>query len=433
MKDRGWRLRAARAERGLTEDALAREMRRWAELHGAPRPEITANTVADWEEGARPLDGGALRLLWLALETPTEGWADVDVDVWSLFRPARRESPDRARRHEFLRYAASLGEPAALDPDRLDTVLEETVRIDRRVVESLGFVARRFRKRWGNEPPGVIRRQLHSHLEVLLTLLDQPMGGDLRRDLESAAATTAVFAGFVSILVGRPDTAAVYLQVALRRAKDAADAESEAMALLFSSQLYSRVCPTRPAGDPARARALLEAADHRLGRTTAPVANAWVLLRAAEEVAGQDELAAFRLADEADRLTAGAGPIPADGVCSGWSMDLHVVYRGSISVIAGHPERGIPLLEAALAALPKELVATRPMATADLGGAYAQLGEIDHACALLGQALAQAVAAGLPDPVARVRRHRDQRLSGHAGLAAVRELDDQLREHGGPA
>jgi hypothetical protein len=150
-------------------------------------------------------------------------------------------------------------------------------------------------------------------------------------------------------------------------------------------------------------------------------------------VAGQDELAAFRLADEADRLTAGAGPIPADGVCSGWSMDLHVVYRGSISVIAGHPERGIPLLEAALAALPKELVATRPMATADLGGAYAQLGEIDHACALLGQALAQAVAAGLPDPVARVRRHRDQRLSGHAGLAAVRELDDQLREHGGPA
>jgi hypothetical protein len=407
-------------------------MRRWAELHRAPRPEITANTVAEWEEGARPMDGGALRLLWLALEAPTEGWADVDVDVWSLFRPARRESNDRARRQEFLGYAASLGEPAALDPDRLDTVLDETARIDRPVVESLGFVARQFTRRWGTEPPHVIRRQVHAHLEVLLTLLDHPMAGELRRDLQSAAATTAVFAGNVSIVVGRPDTAAVYLELARRHACAAADAEGEALALMFSSQLYSRVCPARPTGDPARAQALLEAADRRLGRTTAPVANAWVLLRAAEELAGEDDVAAFRLVDEADRLTAVAGRIPADGVCSRWSTDLHVAYRGNISVLAGHPARGIPLLEAAVAAFPKELVATRPMATADLGGAYAQLGEIDHACALLGQALAQAVAAGLPDPVARVRRHRRQRLAAHEGLSVVRELDDQLRAQAGP-
>ena len=45
MKDWGWRLRAARAARGLTEDALAGEMRRWAELLGTPRPEITGNAI----------------------------------------------------------------------------------------------------------------------------------------------------------------------------------------------------------------------------------------------------------------------------------------------------------------------------------------------------------------------------------------------------
>jgi len=426
MKDRGWRLRAERAERGLTEDALAREMRRWAELHGAPRPDITANAVAEWEEGARPLDSTALRLLWLALETPNDGWADVDVDVWSLFRPARREASDRARRREFLGSVASIGNPEALDADRLDAVLDETVRVDPRVVESLGVVARQFNRRWGLEAPHVMRRQMHVHLEVILTLLDHAMGGDLRRDLESAAATTAANAGSVSILVGRPDTAAVYLQLALRWARDADDAEGEAAALLFSSRLYSHVCPARPTGDPARAQALLEAADHRLRRRTAPVANAWVLLRAAEEVAGADELAAFRLADEADRLVATAGSVPADGVCSRWSADLQIAYRGNINVLAGRPASGIPLLEAALAAFGKERVATRPMATADLAGAYAQLGEIDHACTLLGEALRQAEAAGLPDPVMRVRRIRDQRLGAHASHAAVRELDERL-------
>jgi hypothetical protein len=428
MDDQGWRLRAARAERGLTEDALAREMRHWAELHGTPRPEISANTIAEWEAGSRPMDGGALRLLWLALETPNQCWADVDADVWSLFRPAHREPVDRARRQDFLGYAASLGAPAALDPDRLDAALEETVRVDQRVVEGLGFIARQFRKRWGTEPPHLIRRQLRAHLETILVLLDHPMGGDMRRDLEAAAATTAAFAGFVSILVDRPDSAGVYLEIALRSAREAEDAESEAMALLFSSQLYSRVCPARPTSDPARALALLEAADHRLGRSTAPAANAWVLLRAAEEVAAADARTAFRMADDADRLTAGVSPIPADGVCSRWSPDLHVVYRGSICLHAGLPGRAIPLLEAALAALPKELIATRPMATADLGGAYAQFGEIDHACELLGGALTQAASAGLPDTERRVQRIRDRRLAVHAAHVAVRELDEQLQE-----
>jgi transcriptional regulator with XRE-family HTH domain len=429
MDDQGWRLRAARAERGLTEDALAREMRQWADLHGAPRPEISANTIAEWEAGSRPMDRGALRLLSLALETPNHGWTDVDVDVWSLFRPAHREPADGTRRRDFLGYAASLGAPAGLDPDRLDSVLEETVRVDQRVVEGVVFVARQFRKRWGAEPSHVVRRRVRAHLEAILMLLDRSMGGDMRRDLGAAAATTAVMAGLLSILVGRQDSASVYLEIALRNAREADDAESEAMALLFSSQLHSRICPPRPTGDPAMARALLEAADRRLGRTTAPVANAWVLLRTAEERAGGDERTAIQLADEADRLTAAAGPIPADGLCSRWSTDLNVAYRGNIYVLAGRPARGIPLLETALAALPKEMVATRPMATADLGGAYAQLGEIDHACVLLGEALAGAVAAGVADPMMRIRQVRAHRLAEHAEHAAVRALDEQLRAH----
>jgi hypothetical protein len=427
MRDRGWRLRAARAERGLTEEALAVEIRHWADLHGTPRPEISAGTIAEWEDETRPIDGADLRLLWLALETPNQGWADPDADVWSLCRPARRPAGDRARRQEFLRYAASLGRPVALDPDRLDAVLDETVRVDRRAVESLAFMARQFRKRWGVEPAHVIRRQVHAHLAAILTLLDHAVAGDLRRELEAAAATAAVFAGYASIQAGRSEPAAVYLELGRRLAREAADAEVEAIGLLLTSRLYSRVCPAGVTVDPAAARALLEAADHRLGRRAAPVANAWVLLREAEELAGHDERAAFRLIDEADRLTLGAGTIPADGLCSTWNMDLHVAYRGNVNVLAGHAARGIPLLEAALAALPTHQVGTRPAATADLAGAYATQGELDRACALLREALGLAVAAGLSDAVTRVRRVRDRHLAAHAATPAVRDLDEQLR------
>jgi hypothetical protein len=56
----------------------------------------------------------------------------------------------------------------------------------------------------------------------------------------------------------------------------------------------------------------------------------------------------------------------------------------------------------------------------------AQQGEIDQTCALLGSSLAQALAAGVPDPVTRIVQVREQRLSAHARHASVREMDEQL-------
>ena len=256
MRDGGWKLRAARAERGLTEDALAMEVRRWADLHGTSRPEITAATIAEWEAGSRPIDGAALRLLWLALVAPNRRWADPDVAVWSLFRPAGR--PDHAaRRQEFLDYAATLGEPVTVDPDRLDAMLDEAIRVDSRTVEGLAFVARQLRKRLGTEPPHATRRLAHAHLEAILGLLDHTIAGDLRHNLEAAAAMTAVFAGIVSIYVCRLEPAAVYLELGQRLAREAGDVETEAIGLLAASRLHSHISPLGPTGNPARARELL--------------------------------------------------------------------------------------------------------------------------------------------------------------------------------
>src|SRR5262252_251571 len=103
-----WRLRAARAGLGLTEDALAGAMRRWAALRGEPRPDIEAEAIADWEAGIRPIDPATLRLLWLALEVP--GWDDTarGVDTWSLFRPSHTEANQGQRRRDLVRSLVEL-------------------------------------------------------------------------------------------------------------------------------------------------------------------------------------------------------------------------------------------------------------------------------------------------------------------------------------
>src|SRR5262249_11024009 len=130
----GWRLRAARAQLGLTEEGLARELRRWAEVRREPRPDVTAETVAEWEAGLRRLALADLGLLLLALETPASDWAEVagasGVDTWSLFRPSRPAANQGQRRREPARSLACLGEPAELDSERLSAALEATLKVD---------------------------------------------------------------------------------------------------------------------------------------------------------------------------------------------------------------------------------------------------------------------------------------------------------------
>lgn len=428
----GWRLRSARARLGLTEEAFAAEMRRWADLHDEPRPDITAETVAEWEGGLRPLDLGAVRLLWLVLEVPHADRPDLawqmGVDVWTLYRPWRPAGEDvlRPRRYEMLRYLASLGSPFALDPEHLDATLRETTGVDRRLVEKLSAQARQFPRLWGRGPGHAIRQHMHGHLQTIRALVDRPMPSGSRRELEAAAATTATIAGLISIVVDRPEDAAVYLRLAETFADRAGDTEVEALALMFASYLASAVEPAAERPDPPRARALLGAAERLVRPESAPIARAWVLLRLAEEHAwNRDELGAFRLVDEAGSLGS-TGEIPADGLCSGWTRQTHVTFQGEVATMCGRHATAIALLETALATLGPTAVATRPRALVDLAGAHAQRGEVDRSCELLSGALVLARQAGLSERVQRVVGVRERHLSRHASEPAVRRLDEEL-------
>jgi tetratricopeptide (TPR) repeat protein/transcriptional regulator with XRE-family HTH domain len=422
----GWRLRAARAELGLTEDALAGAMRRWAEVRNEPRPDITPEAVAEWEGGLRPLDPPTMRLLWLALEVP--GWdrAGHVVDTWSLFRPSRPAPNQGQRRRDLVGSLAALGEPAGLDPERLSGALEETLKVDRPLVEGLTFVARRFPKEWGQQPPQALRQHVHAHLQVVHALLDGLMPGGSRRELESAAATTATVAGLIALLVDRHEDAGIYLQIAVRLGGSAGDAEAHALALMLASYLSSAVEPDAQSPDPALASAQIEAAVGLVSPETSPLARAWVLLRAAQEHAwGGDELGAYRLLDEAERLSS-SGQVPADGLVSPWTADTHITFQGEVAAMCGRYDEAIALLEAGLAKLGPDRVARRPRALSDLAAAYARQGSVDHACELLVQAFELAQRAGLSERIPRIVGVRDRYLAAHAAEAAVRRLDELI-------
>lgn len=178
---KGWRLRAARAELGLSEEALANELRRWAELRGEPRPDITADTIAEWEGDVRPVDVAAIPLLWLVLEVPTGDRpafaGGLGTDVWSLFRPARPLAGGGGeRRRDLVRYLAALGEPAGLDPERLSAAVAATASVDRRLVENLGFVARQLPLRWGRDQPHLLRQHIHGRLRTVPDRSGRPLG-----------------------------------------------------------------------------------------------------------------------------------------------------------------------------------------------------------------------------------------------------------------
>ncbi len=424
----GWRLRAARAQLGLTEEDLAHQVRRWAELHGDPRPDVTADTVLEWEGGTRAIDLKALRLLALALQVPDferPGFAHlIGLNVWSLFRPAREfAEEDLALRREYLRYVAALGESSIPDPERLTTALDELSRVDSRLTENMAVVARRLPKQIEGLPLSPGRQRVHSQLQAIQALLDTPMPGAYRRELESAGAETATLAGMLSIPLGDHEDAALYLQLAMELAGCAGDRETEALALVFCSSLYSS-CTDSRREDPARAREMLGSAI-RLARHGV-AARAFALLRQAEEYAILGEVAdASRLMDEADRVV-GTERGPVEGIHGRWDPNLHVAYRGNVARLSGRPERAIPLLETALAAQRPEAVPNRTRMTADLGAAYAQQGHVDHACHLLSEALQLTRAAGLPGPLPRIVRVRQRHLGRHAAEPMVRLLDEQL-------
>lgn len=394
----GRRLRTLRRRRGLSQEILAHlvgKSERWLR-------DVEAGTVGLWVRDALHM-------------------ADVlEVDVAELIGTADARQDEPSPRPY---------EPAFPAAESLAAVLEGSSRVDLKLARGLGAVARHLPSQLAVLSCGSLLQLAHANLVSFRILLDESVPSAVQRELAAAAAETGVLAGMMCIALGQGERADVYFRSAATLAGVAGDAATRSRALVYNSQLFSSALMDGRKEDPARSRELLDMAAQNSGRCGED--RALCLMRQAMEraVLGE-ERAAYSLLEEADRALAAA---PARGRAAPWwwHRSFPPAFRGKAAMLSGHPDQAIPLLGNALELLDPSM-ANRSRIIADIAAAYAQLGEIEHACALLSRALDLDRETGLVGSMPRMRNIRNRELWRHAAEPAVRGLDERLRAAGDP-
>jgi transcriptional regulator with XRE-family HTH domain len=386
----GRRLRTLRRRRGLSQETLAHlagKSERWLR-------DVEAGTVGLWVRDA-------LHMAEL-----------LKVDVAELIGAA---DPRQS-------------ESAAPDAESLASALDGNTHVDLKLASSLGAAARRLPSQLAALSCRTLLQLAHANLLSFRILLDEPMPGAVKRELAAGAAETGVLAGMLCIALGQGERADGYFRHAAMLAATAGDSVTRSRALLYNSQLYSRAFMDGRKEDPVRSRELLDGAARHAGRTGA-IRALCLMRQAMERAVVHEERAAYSLLDGADRALA-AAPERGRAAPWWWHRSFPPAFRGKAAMLAGRPRQAIPLLEDVLGMFDSSM-ANRSRMIADLGATYAQLGEIEQACALLSQALELDREAGLVGSMPRTRAIRNRELRRHAAEPAVRRLDEQFRETAG--
>jgi hypothetical protein len=177
-------------------------------------------------------------------------------------------------------------------------------------------------------------------------------------------------------------------------------------------------------GDANLALALLDRANHLAEGAASPALRSWLLSNRAQQLAVTAQASAsYQDLDMAAHLVSQAEPTD-DDVLSGWDEVRVNAYRGICAMVLRRPAEVIAITEPVLARTDPARV-QRCLQQSDLAAAYAQQGEIDHACALLGAALTVANGAQFPEGIQRALRVRTEYLAG-TDTRAVRELDEMI-------
>jgi hypothetical protein len=216
-----------------------------------------------------------------------------------------------------------------------------------------------------------------------------------------------------------------YWVVAHDLAREAGHVSLQAHALGSRSRLYSPIHRDVREADPGTALALLDQAV-RLGEGAAsPALRSWLLANRAQQLAATKQAdASYRDLDAAARL-ASRGEQADDDVLSGWDEVRVDAYRGICAMVLRRPADVIAVTESVLARTDPRRV-QRSLQQSDLAAAYALQGDVDHACELLGDALAVASGAQFPEGVRRAVGVRARYLADHAGTRFVQDLDELI-------
>lgn len=356
-------------------------------------------------------------------------------NVWVSDSSAPDSAPDGnggdANRKHALEIISGAGLAAAFAPldavERIAADIRRRGRVSAKLLDSHETVADALAELHHTERPDVLGDQVARQADVLLGLLDRPMGDTSRRRLESITVSSHAQAGLLAFNIGDRTTARRYFALARSVADDADDETLRAQALGFASVLHSSRPTGRRGNDIPRAVKLIsQAADH--ARHADAGTRAWISRWLATDLAAvDDERGFFEAVETAQRLL--EQPSHQDGrgfVALQYGVGLEQVM-GNIGVglvLLGRAEEAIDALRASLVpGWPRQAV----MALTEMSAARAIQYEPEKACKGLCDALDLALNTGYLMGVERIHGVRGRFPKQWAALACVRKLDEQLR------
>jgi hypothetical protein len=433
MTGQGWMVRCERLRRGWSVADLAGHLKRAAWRLGEMAGDIDAVVVAGWESGARTIGFRHLRLLADVLAVPFPdllGFTDQGQQCeWLTLARAgctvASGDEDAMLRREFLRYVAALAGASMFEHQRLAAALAGA-RMDGRLVEDLAVLTEQYAAAMWTTSADRMLPLLHGHLAILRRLLTgaAPV---TERLLAPLAGHTALAVGRLDWQANRREPAEFHWSLAMRLAAQGEDKALEAEVMGACVRVRSPLRPGSDGGDSRAVLELLEAALERAPRRAHHL-RAWLYAHRIEESAatGNAVLSDEATEDAHHELARVSGH--GSGYLSPWGPDGARLagYEGAACLRLGRHREAVHVLESALAGIPNGMTKLRAAVLADLGEAHAgkPLPDVEHACALLGEALT--LAAARPSTVRRVAEVRARHLDPHAAEPAVQRLNEAI-------
>ena len=272
--------------------------------------------------------------------------------------------------------------------------------------------------------PNVLLSLVEAHRDCLAVLFRKAGSDPVRSDIGTVLGEASIVASRLWSAQGNRTMAIAHCAYARRLADMIESPILAATSKIFESNLRSESATLIGAeGDIMLGLRLLEEAS-AVAHLLSPAA---VARMAAEQA---QSYAVLKLRDECekalDRARSAAQEITRlnrDGLFSDWSLGRLQVYEGTCRLLLGEPREAVDILTKVLDEMKSDHANTNVILAArvDLASAYAESGEIDQSCVILGDTYEQLARIGNHRGIDRARS-ASERLRPWKSLQSVREL-----------
>lgn len=276
--------------------------------------------------------------------------------------------------------------------------------------------------------PSALLGLIEAHRDCLSTLYRKAGRAPIRADIGAMLAEASIVASRLWSAQGKRALALAHCTYARHLGDRLGNRRISATARIFESNLHSEAATLieadgdimiglRLLDEAARASADLNPAAR--ARIAAEQAQAYAALRLPREAAAALERAESAVND--------LSPADCVGLYSDWSNARLHVYAGTCHLLLGQLHQAVKVLENAVQMLEPDHgnINVALAAAVDLASAYAEAGELEQGCALLGSTYDQLKAGGNHRGIARAQRARE-RLARWRAEPVVLELEEQM-------